>query len=128
VAPSTGRIDVQRLEWYDGTFDKGYHGVIDVLEVPGEAFALVSVQHSSQLVLHDLETGAKGSLDLGGRGGNPKLQLREGTTEIWATDYDTVVVIQKEGRRIVRRARLQDARAGAQQFIGDFSFAPDEDS
>jgi hypothetical protein len=129
ISPSIGRIDVQRLEWYDETFDKGYQGVIDVLELPGEDCALVSVQRSSQLVLHDLETGMKkGAIDLGGRGGNPKLQLRKGGAEIWASDYDTLVVIQREGWRIIRRARLQGAGPGAQQFIGDFSFAPDEDS
>jgi hypothetical protein len=129
IAPSTGRIDVQRLEWYDETFDKGYQGVIDVLELPGEDSALVSVQRSSQLVLHDLETGTKkGSIDLGGRGGNPKLQLRKSGSEIWASDYDTLVVIQREDWRIIRSARLQGAGAAAQQFIGDFSFAPDGDS
>ena len=128
ISPSTGQIEVQRLEWYDETYDKDYQGVIDVLELPGENSALVSVQRSSLLILHDLETGMKkGALDLGGRGGNPKLQFRNVGKEIWASDYDTLVVIQRKDWRILRSARLQRADAGTQQFIGDYSFAPDED-
>ena len=59
VSPHRGRIQVQRLEWYDDTYDKGYQGVIGVLELPGEEFAVVSVQRSSQLIFHDLNTGLK---------------------------------------------------------------------
>jgi hypothetical protein len=71
ISPSAAQIEVQRLEWYDGTYDKSYQGVIGVLAVPGEDFALVSVQRSSEVILHDLETGRKrGFIDLGGRGGN----------------------------------------------------------
>src|SRR5262249_54410184 len=40
VSPATRTIEVQRLEWYDTTYDKGYQGVVDVLEIPGEAAAL----------------------------------------------------------------------------------------
>lgn len=127
LSPSTGQIEVQRLEWYDDRYDKGYQGIIGVLELPGEDAALVSVQRSSELVLHDLATGrTNGSIDLGGRGGNPILQFRNGGNEIWASDYDTLVVLERKGWRIVRSARLQGAAAGTQQFIGDYSFAPDE--
>lgn len=128
ISPSTGQIKVQRLEWYDDTYDKGYQGVIDVLELPAEGSALVSVQRSSQLILHGLETGMKErAVDLGGRGGSPQLQFRNGGKEIWASDYDTLVVIERKDWRILRSARLQGADAGTQQFIGDYSFAPDED-
>jgi len=127
IAPSTGQIEVQRLEWYDDTYDKGYQGIIGVLELPGEDSALVSVQRSSELILHDLATGRKnGSIDLGGRGGNPILQSRNGGNEIWASDYDTLVVLERSEWRIVRSARLQGAVTGTQQFIGDYSFTPDE--
>ena len=126
VCPSTDLLELQRLEWYDDAYDKEYQSVIGVLELPGEDSALVSVQRSSRLILHDLETGMKkGSIELAGRGGNPRLELRNAGKEIWASDYDTLVVIQKEDWRIIRSARLQGAVAGTQQFIGDFSFAPD---
>lgn len=129
LSPLMGQIQVQRLEWYDDKYDKGYQGVIGVLELPGEDSALISVQRSSQLVLHDLQTGRqRRSIDLAGRGGNPRLELRNSGKEIWASDYDTLVVIQREDWRVVRKARLQSAGAGTQQFIGDFSFAPDEDT
>jgi hypothetical protein len=127
ILPSTGEIQIQRLEWYDESYDKGYQGVIGVLAVPGEDFAIVSVQRDSRLVLHDLETGTKrGLIDLGGRGGNPHLQFTNDYREIWATDYDSIVVIQGEDLRVLKKARLQDAADGCQQFIGDFSFAPDD--
>ena len=48
---------VQRLEWYDSSYDKGYQGVIDVIALPDPRYALISVQRSSVLIVHDLETG-----------------------------------------------------------------------
>ncbi len=129
VSPSRGRIEVQRLEWYGDGYDKAYQGVIGVLELPGDDAALVSVQRSSQLVLHDLQTGMqRRSIDLGGRRGNPRLELRNSGREVWASDYDTLVVVRRDDWRIIRSARLQGADAGTLQFIGDFSFAPDEDT
>lgn len=128
VSPSTGQIKIQRLEWYDDTYDKGYQGVVDVLELPGERLALVSVQRSSQLILHDLETGTKArSVELAGRNGNPKLYWRRAAQEVWASDYDTLVVINAKDLRRVRSARLQSAGQGTQEFIGDYCFGPEED-
>src|SRR5215471_5098974 len=59
ISISTGRIEVQRLEWYDNSYDKMYQGVVGVVEIPGEGSALVSVQRSSRLILHDLATGTR---------------------------------------------------------------------
>jgi hypothetical protein len=124
ILPSTGQIKVQRLEWYDNTYDKGYQGVLDVLELPDENVALISVQRSSRLILHDLDSGMqRGTVELAGRGGNPHCQLDTAGKEIWATDYDTIVILERSDRRVLRRARLQESR----QFIGNFSFAPDQD-
>jgi hypothetical protein len=125
VSPTTGKMEVQRLEWYDDSYDKGYQGVIGVLELPGDGGALVSVQRSSRLILHDLETGRqRRSIHLGDRCGNPRLELRDSGKEVWASDYDTLVVIRTEDWQIQRLSRLQPADAGTQQFIGDFSFVP----
>lgn len=126
IRPESGDIHVQRLEWYDETYDKGYQGVIGVLEVPGEDFAIVSVQRSSRLIFHDLESGRqKGELHLGGCAGNPCLQFRNAGNEIWANDYDTIVVVQRSDWRILRSARLQGTHPQVREFIGDFSFTPD---
>lgn len=128
IQPLTGTIEIQRLEWYDQTYDKDYQAVIDVVELPWGDAALVSVQRSSRLVLHDLATGKQtGKVDLAGRGGNPALESRRGGEEIWATDYDTIAVIRASDLRVVRRRRLQSSALGTQQFIGNYSFAPDED-
>lgn len=127
VSPSTSSIEVQRLEWYDQSYDKGYQGVIDVLDVPAARAALLSVQRSSRLILHDVETGKqRRSIELAGRGGNPRLELRNSGKEVWASDYDTLVVLRTEDWQIDRQVRLQTAAAGTQQFIGDFSFARDQ--
>ena len=129
VSPATGQIEVQRLAWYDDTYDKGYQGITDVLGAPDGCSALVSVQRSSQVIVHDLATGHKrGSFELAGRGGNPKLAFRSSAQEIWASDYDTMVVLDGKTWRPIRTARLQGAAGGAQQFIGDYSFGPDEGS
>lgn len=126
VSPAANEVEVQWLEWYDGRYDKGYQGLVGILELPGEPLALISVQRSSLLILYDLEAGrARRSIALCDRGGNPKLALRRSGEEIWATDYDTLVVLNRDDWRIARSVRLQDADAGMQQFIGDFSFAPD---
>jgi hypothetical protein len=127
ISPSTHTIEIQRLQWYDDSYDKLYQGVGDVLALPDTECALVSVQRSSRLILHDLETGAqRRSIDLGGRGGNPTLVLRNSGNEVWASDYDTLVVLRTDDWRVVKRSRLQRASAGMRQFIGEFSFAPDQ--
>ena len=128
ISPSTSSIDVQRLQWYDDSYDKAYQGVIGVMELPVAGSALVSVQRSSRLILHDTETGMqRRSIELGSRGGNPSLELRNSGKEVWAIDYDTLVVVRTDDWQIDRRARLQSANRGTQQFIGDFSFAPDQE-
>ena len=127
VSPSSGTIDVQRLQWYDDAYDKGYQGVVGVLALPGGMSALISVQRSSRLIVHDLNTGAKmNSIDLGDRGGNPRLEYFKSGKEIWASDYDTLVVLKAPDWQIDRRSLLQGSAAGTRQFIGDFCFPPDQ--
>ena len=122
-----GHVHLQRLEWYDdSSYDKGYQGLVDAVALPEFNQALISVQRSSELVLHDLETGrAIRKIGLGARGGNPKLALRNEGREVWATDYDTLAVIDTKSWQLLRTRRLQGADAGTNQFIGDFSFSAD---
>ncbi len=127
VAPDIGKLSVQRFNWYDETFDKGYQGIVDVLEIPGENAALVSVQRSSDLIMHDLATGnRKATLKLAGRWGNPALYFRRRANEVWASDYDTIVVIDAGRWEVSRSSLLQEAPHGTQQFIGNYFFSPDE--
>ena len=93
VTIESGHVHLQRLEWYDASYDKGYQGVIDVIALPDRRHALISVQRSSVLVVHDLETGqAHQKVTLGTKNGNPKLARRP-SGEVWATDYDTLAVL-----------------------------------
>jgi hypothetical protein len=119
-----GHIHIQRLEWYDSSYDKGYQGVVDVIALPDPRYALISVQRSSVLIVHDLETGrAHQKITLGAQHGNPQLVMRG--DQLWATDYDTVVVVDTQSWRVLRKKRLQGAAEGAGQFIGEFSFSAD---
>src|SRR5262245_11833148 len=121
-----GRVEIQELSWYDESYDKGYQGVISVLELPDRRHALISVQRSSRLILHDIETGARRrTIDLGGQLGNPQLYHRAEDGEVWATDYDTVAVVRADDWSVRKKARIQGAAPGTQQFIGDLAFAPD---
>jgi hypothetical protein len=126
VKIESGHVHIQRLEWYDASYDKGYQGVVDVVALPDPQYALIAVQRSSELVLHDLETGqAKQKISLGTRRGNPKLTVRHSGKEVWATDYDTLVIVDTESWRVVRKKRLQSAARGTGQFVGGYSFSAD---
>jgi hypothetical protein len=126
VKIESGHVQIQRLEWYDSSYDKGYQGVVGVIALADPGCALISVQRSSELVLHDLGTGrATRKVSLGTRNGNPQLTLRQSGKEIWASDYDTLVVVDTESWRVLRKKRLQGAVAGIGQFIGDYSFSAD---
>jgi len=127
ISPAAGEIEVRPLEWYGETYDKVYQGVTGVLPIKDGSRAIFSVQRSSELIVQDLQTGKKvGEIILGDRQGNPRPSLRRSETEIWAIDYDTLVVARTEDGRILRRARLQPAREGTQEFVGDFSFSSDD--
>jgi len=126
IDPAEARLVVQRLGWYDDTYDKGYQGVTHAVEIRGEDAALVSIQRSSTVVVHDLRTGERRStIDLDGRGGNPELQDSPSTGELWAGDYDTLVVLDRANHRHLRKRRLQDSDPGTKQFIGHFTLGRD---
>lgn len=122
------QIDIRKLAWFDESYDKSYQGIVTASELPGGKCALVSVQRSSEVVIHDLETGMKkGGIHLAGRGGNPTFRFRRTAAEIWATDYDTIVVVDPGSLRTMRSARLQKSCTGTMQFLGDLDFDPDEE-
>lgn len=118
---------LQTFEWYDDSYDKGYQGIIGVIEVPGTSIVIVSVQRSSTPVLYDIMARKKvGELGLSGRSGNPTLCFRKSADELWADDYDTMLKIQPHSWRVIKERRVQEAASGTTQFIGRYVFNSDE--
>jgi hypothetical protein len=73
--------------------------------------------------------------ELAGAAGNPKLQFRTTAPDLWAIDYDTLVVVDPRTWRVTRSAGLQEggplppglpetikSRVSARQFVGEFAF------
>ena len=124
VKIDSGHVHIQRLEWYDSSFDKDYQGIVDVSALPDPRYAAISVQRSSALIIHDLQTGkAHQRVNLAGQRGNPKLTLRNGGRELWASDYDTLVIVDTHTFRVLHKKRLQSATPGTGLFIGEYSFS-----
>lgn len=118
-----GEDDVQTLEWFDDSYDKGYQGIIGAFEVPSTTLLIVSIQRDSHPVLYDPETKkAIRKLSLADRGGNPSFQFRSSARELWATDYDSVVKLDGTTLAMKNVQRLQNAVRGVGMFIGNFCF------
>jgi hypothetical protein len=119
-----GAPAMERLDWYDDSYDKGYQGITDVVEVPGTEYVIVSVQRDSNPVLYDRgRRQVVRKLKLAGKFGNPHFLFRPNSTEIWASDYDSIVKLDGTTYEVVKSVRLQDSVAGASQFVGSFCFA-----
>ena len=131
IRPDCGQVQLQRIEWYDDSYDKGYENINSVLRLGREALAVVSVTRRSELILHDLNTGGKvGTVPLPGgvAGGARPLLLHNAEQEIWTVNYDTMVVVRRSDWQILRSSRLQLTDSPRSRlFVGDFSFAPDEE-
>ena len=127
VDAAAGRVEAQRLEWYDEAYDKDYQGIVGVAEVPGQDLVIVSVQRNSQPVLYDPVARRKvGVIDLAGHLGNPTLRFRRHARELWADDYDVLVKLEPGTWRRLGARRLQSATAGSGAFIGPFCFDAEE--
>ena len=127
VKPREELVELQQFDWYNEDYDKGYQGIVGVVEVPGQDLLIISVQRDSRPVLYDPVTRGKiGALDLGGRAGNPRLLFRRHANELWADDYDTILKLESGSWRVLKSRLLQGGVAGTQQFIGQFSFDADE--
>jgi len=121
------RVELQRFGWYGDEYDKGYQGILGVVEIPGQDLLIVSVQRDSHPVLYDPVTRTKvGTLNLADRMGNPTLFFRRRANELWTDDYDSLVKIEPGSWRILGSRLLQKEIAGNRQFIGEFWFDADE--
>jgi hypothetical protein len=127
VDAAAGEVELQQFDWYGRDYDKGYQGIVGVVEVPGQDLLIVSVQRDSKPVLYDpIARRQLGSLSLAGRGGNPTLFFRRHANELWADDYDTILKLEPNTWRVLGSRRLQSAMTGTGQFIGRFAFNADE--
>jgi hypothetical protein len=127
IEPIRPSAEVVTLDWYDDSYDKGYQGVIGVIEVPDEDKLIFSVQRDSHPVLYDLDQRKVISkLSLADRSGNPTLRFTRQARELWADDYDTLLRLCPSDWSIKETMLLQGASAGCHQFIGAYCFNQDE--
>lgn len=127
IEPIRPSAEAVVLDWYDDSYDKGYQGVIGVIEVPDEDKVIISIQRDSQPILYDLgKRKVLKKLSLAERSGNPTLRFTKDPKALWADDYDTLLRISSSDWSIQHSRRLQDAKSGCQQFIGAYSFNHDE--
>lgn len=119
------KVTALDLSWFNATnYDLGYQDLVDCLTVRDFGLALVSVQRSSELVLISLETTARvGSIMLAGRGGNPEL-VSLSSSEILASDYDSLCVADLRTGAVRHSPALQGSRSpNTRQFIGQFELS-----
>src|SRR5690349_14683345 len=120
------KIEVERLDWYNESYDKDYQGITGVIELPSGEL-IISVQRDSNPVVYDPKTKTVlRKLSLAGKYGNPRFRFAKRRKEIWADDYDTLLKFDSD--TLTRKASrgLQTMLQGTSQFIGDWSFNGDE--
>lgn len=121
-----GKVEIERFEWYNDSYDKGYQGIIGVIELDSGNL-IVSVQRDSQPIVYDPKTKTVvRKLSLAGNHGNPKFRFARQRGEIWTDDYDTILKFDSKTLSLKTSQRLQMAATGTAQFIGDWSFNNDE--
>jgi len=126
IDASKHRIETELFSWYDSSYDKGYQGIVGVIELPSGEL-IVSVQRDSHPIVYNPKTKAViRKLSLAGRHGNPKFCFVKQRREIWADDYDTILKFESDTLNIKGSERLQATSFGTAQFIGDWSFNEDE--
>jgi len=92
VAQQVSRLELQQFDWYSDGYDKGYQGIIGVVEVPNDDLLIISVQRDSHPVLYDPRARKKvGTLELCNRRGNPDLFFRRRVNELWANSLLTLM-------------------------------------
>jgi len=121
--PIEGQVELQRFNWYDDSYDKGYQGIVGVTEVPGQELLIVCIQRDSRPILYDpVSQTKKAHIDLAERHGNPRLYFRKNNKELWVDDYDTLLKIDPKTWITLQSARLQGAASETMEFIGEYSF------
>lgn len=126
IDPTHSKIEVERFDWYNDSYDKDYQGIVGVIELPSREL-IISVQRDSNPVVYDPGTKTVvRKLSLAGKYGNPKFRFAKHRKEIWADDYDTILKFDPDTLRRKASRGLQSMLQGTSQFIGDWSFNGDE--
>lgn len=120
------------MSWWTNAYDHMYQSLIDCITLRARGYVIVSVQRSSTLVVIDPSRSEPvGSIALtdkvGDHPGNPQLELRS-DTELFASNYDTLCVIDTQSLAVMRTARLQDAVYNpvyglTRTFIGNYDIS-----
>lgn len=120
------RIQAERFDWYDSSYDKGYQGIVGVIELDSGNL-IVSVQRDSHPIVYDPKTRmVLQKLSLADRHGNPNFRFARRRNELWADDYDTILKFDIPSLALKASRPLQVTSTGITQFIGDWSFNDDE--
>jgi len=120
------KIEVERFDWYNDSYDKDYQGIAGVIELPSGKL-IISVQRDSNPVVYDPKTKTVlRKLSLAGKYGNPRFRFAKHRKEIWADDYDTILKFDPDSLNRKAARGLQTMLQGTSQFIGDWSFNGDE--
>lgn len=126
IDPTHSRMEVERFDWYNNSYDKDYQAIAGVIELPSGEL-IISVQRDSNPIVYDPKTKTVlRKLSLAGKYGNPRFRFAKQRKEIWADDYDTI--LKFDGDTLNRKAArgLQSMLQGTSQFIGDWSFNGEE--
>lgn len=126
-----GRLAVRQLAWFDDSYDKGYQGLTGCHPVPKSDWLIFGIQRCSQPVIYDPENErVVRRIELAGRLGNCKMQFRRRADELWAIDYDTLVVLDTGEWRVKASRLMQEVEQGAAQilqlFVGNFCLHDEE--
>lgn len=115
---------IQSLPWYKESYDAMYQGLLEATDVPGSSLVSISVQRDSEPILYDpIKNQIVRKLKLGEGRGNPQLFFRTKKSELWATDYDTLVRLDVRNWSILNTLKLQEAKDGVvRRFVGKYSF------
>lgn len=124
-----GALTVHVLPWFDDSYDKGYQGLTGVHPVPSTDHLIFGIQRCSEPVIYDpVRARVVRRIELAGRYGNCDLRFRDGADELWAVDYDTLVVLDTQDWRVNASRRMQEVESGAgntQLFVGNFCLHDD---
>lgn len=123
ISPN-GDLSMQEYEWFNDSYDKGYQGVIDVVEVSPDIL-IVSVQRDSCPILYDYSRKILiRKIQLADRRGNPTFQIFN--SDLWTVDYDTVVRLDGRTFEVKKFAEMQSASVnGMRHFVGGLTFSTD---
>lgn len=126
VDSTCSKIEVERFDWYNDSYDQDYQGVAGVIELPSGEL-IISVQRDSNPIVYDPKTKTVlRKLALAGKYGNPRFRFAKHRKEIWADDYDTILKFDSDTLNRKAARGLQSMLQGTSQFIGDWSFNREE--